>query len=322
MRSRHLAELACRYIGDSTSKVYEAFLRLLEDRIIRCFDNLEDGNNDDNNDTDHSVTTLEISSVLDPNLDLLSGISVERVETSNHRRLGSEIEDDDEAEVNGESVKDSHVRLYQIEKHLKVLGEDPRKFARRVGSRGFGEWTVDFQPLTEALIQVELENTVRARFGPLATRIVRILHVKGKLDEKRIADFALMKHKDVRSTLTIMQEAGFVDTQEIQKDYSRSSNKTLYFWFFDQSQCRRLILTDTYKAMARLLQRAKVERSKVQAVIDKAERTDVVGSEELYLSAGELTVLRDWKRLEEKLLTQLGRQDNLVALLRDFTMLP
>ena len=92
----------------------------------------------------------------------------------------------------------------------------------------------------------------------------------------------------------------------------------MYLWFYDQQRCRQLLLTDTYKAMARILQRIKVERAKVQTVIDKAERTDVVGHEEQYLSKMERQALRDWSQTEEKLLIQLGRQDNLVATLRDF----
>ncbi|KAK5012024.1 RNA polymerase III subunit C82, partial [Cryomyces antarcticus] len=65
--------------------------------------------------------------------------------------------------------------------------------------------------------------------------------------------------------------------------------------------------------------RIKVEKAKVQAVIDKAERTDVVNNEEKYLTNMERDVLREWRNTEEKLLVQLARQDDLVALFRDFT---
>lgn len=70
--------------------------------------------------------------------------------------------------------------------------------------------------------------------------------------------------------------------------------------------------------MARLIQRANVEKEKIQPLLDKAERTDVVGNEDRYLSAKERQTLRIWRSTEEKLLTQLGRQDDLVAILRDY----
>jgi DNA-directed RNA polymerase III subunit RPC3 len=180
------------------------------------------------------------------------------------------------------------------------------------------QWKVDFPRLARILIQTEIEDTVTARHERMGTRLIRILHNKGKLDEKQVSNFGMTPPKTIRSTLTGMQEAGFVEIQEVPKDTSRQPSRTMYLWFYDQQRCRQLLLTDTYKAMARILQRIKVERAKVQTVIDKAERTDVVGHEEQYLSKMERQALRDWSQTEEKLLIQLGRQDNLVATLRDF----
>ena len=70
--------------------------------------------------------------------------------------------------------------------------------------------------------------------------------------------------------------------------------------------------------MARCLQRVKVEREAVQTVIEKAERTDVVGKEEEYLGVGERVALEEWREREERLLGEVGRLDDLVAVLRDF----
>jgi len=115
-----------------------------------------------------------------------------------------------------------------------------------------------------------------------------------------------------------MQEAGYVDTQEIPRDNSRQPSRTIYLWFYDQDRMRKLVLNDVYKAMSRLLQRIKVERERVHTVIEKAERLDVRGHEDKYLTKVEREALWAWRECEEKLLVQLSRQDDLVALLRDF----
>lgn len=323
LRSQQLVDLAGRHIGETPAKVYGAFLRVVERKTPRCYDELAGGDDEDDSDTTKSrrATTLDVASMLDPAVDLNDGISSDDTAV-NGSYESADLEDDeleglpDTAEQNR---KQSHQRLSQIERHLKQLADDPRQFISWVGSRGRGEWEINFNALTETLIQFELECTIKARFGNLAARVVRILQSKGKLDEKVIADFALIRQKDVRATLTTLQEAGLVETQEVPRDQIRQSTRAMYLWFFDRDHCRRLLLVETYKSMARLLQRARVECAKVQAVIDKAERTDVVGNEDQYLSVTERQVLRGWREREEKLLTQLMRQDDLVATLRDFS---
>ncbi|KAG9566535.1 hypothetical protein KCU97_g16644, partial [Aureobasidium melanogenum] len=138
------------------------------------------------------------------------------------------------------------------------------------------------------------------------------------LDEKQVANFSLMRQKDIRSILTAMHEQGFVEAQEVPKDNTRQPSRTLFLWYFDPERCRQLLLQRTYKAQARLIQRMQHEKDVVSEVIQKAERLDVVGHEDEYLTAGDKQVLRTWREFEEKLLTQLARQDDLVALLRDF----
>ncbi|KAF4537277.1 RNA polymerase iii subunit rpc82 [Lasiodiplodia theobromae] len=286
LRTEQLVDYASRYLGETTSKVYEALLRQMEKKVHRCNDPFDQApSEDDEADSLPSVTAREVLELVDPNLDLAAGIGSQETQMN-----GDSHDSGDEEAASGS-------RLNLVKLHCSLLFEDPRRFVRWVGSRGGGEYKVDFRPLTNSLIQHELEATVLARWGPLAARIIRILHAKGKLDEKQVSTTGLMRTKEIRAALTAMQEAGVVDTQEVPKDNTRAPSRTMYFWFFDQDRCRQLILTDTFKAMARILQRIRVERAKVQA-------------------------LRTWREAEEKLLVQLGRQDDLIAILRDFRMPP
>ncbi|KAL0260408.1 RNA polymerase III subunit C82 [Diplodia seriata] len=327
LRTEQLVDYASRYLGETTSKVYEALLRQMERKVHRCNDPFDQApSEDDEADSLPSVTAREVLDILDPDLDLAAGIGNQDAQT-NGDTLDSADEDDTSmtngtARTNGTSPAAPGGRLNLVKLHCSLLFEDPRRFVRWVGSRGGGEYKVDFRPLTLSLIQHELEATVLSRWGPLAARIIRILHAKGKLDEKQVSTTGLMRTKEIRAALTAMQEAGVVETQEVPKDNTRAPSRTMYFWFFDQDRCRQLVLTDTYKAMARILQRIKVERAKVQSVIDKAERSDVVGNEDRFLTETEKRALRTWREGEEKLLVQLERQDNLVAILRDFKMPP
>ncbi|KAK7526507.1 DNA directed RNA polymerase-like protein III subunit Rpc82 [Phyllosticta citriasiana] len=315
IRTQQLVDFAEQYIGQITAQVYEAMLRQLEKKVPCCSDpyNIAPTEEDEAGALP-TVTAREVMEALDPNLDLASGIGTPQDADT--------PEEDSSASPapNGTNALANSARITLIKQHISLLCEDPRRFVRWVGSRGGGEYKVDFRPLSNTLLQRELENIVTARWGPLATRLIRILYAKGRLDEKQVSQFSMQRTKEIRADLTRMQEAGFVDTQEVPKDNTRAPARTMYLWFFDADQTRQLVLTDTYKAMARALQRVRHERARVAAVIEKAERTDVVGNEDRFLSATERAALRGWREREERVLVQLARMDDLVAVLRDFRL--
>lgn len=226
---------------------------------------------------------------------------------------------DEDDGTNGRTSFEHRRRMSKIKQHLHLLAEDPLEFVQIVEKYGeLNEWAVDFAALTEQLRQLELENTITSRFGPAAARMVRIFLDKGKLDEKQITNLGLIHQKQMRAVLTIMHEAGHLELQEVPRDNSRQPSRTMYLWYFEPERCRQLVLEETYKAMARCLQRVKVERLAIQALIDKAERTDVVGKEEQYLSINERVVLSRWREKEARLLGEVGRLDDLAGVLRDY----
>ena len=217
------------------------------------------------------------------------------------------------------SLNDSNVGYNIVQQHLLLLAEHPFQFVthhRRRHNRP-ESWDVDFSHVVDRIRLVELEHIIVSRYEREGLRIVRILQEKGKLDEKSIGSFALMPQKQMRSLLTRMHEAGHLELQEVPRDLQRLPSRTIFLWFFDAHRCCRKVLEETYKTMARCLQRIKAEREAIQGVIDKAARTDVVGKEEEFLSVDERTALEAWREKEERLLGEVGRLDELVCVLRD-----
>ena len=70
--------------------------------------------------------------------------------------------------------------------------------------------------------------------------------------------------------------------------------------------------------MGNLVRRARVEKESVRGVVEKSERTDVVGREKELLGAGELEALARWREKERRIWGEVGRLDELVGVLRDF----
>jgi DNA-directed RNA polymerase III subunit RPC3 len=209
--------------------------------------------------------------------------------------------------------------MQDIKKHLQLLAESTPPLLIQTGTRGLGEYAVPFDPLIRHVRLVELESLILSRFGPCALRITRILAEKGsKLDEKTISNLALVKQKEIRVTLTAMHEGGFLDLQEVPRDNSRAPSRTIYLWYYDPDRVRLRVLEDVYKCMARTLQRSRSEREALQGLLAKAERSDVKGNEETFLTNSERLALRTWGEKEERLLVQLGRLERLVGVFRDF----
>ncbi|RFU32687.1 hypothetical protein B7463_g3665, partial [Scytalidium lignicola] len=215
-------------------------------------------------------------------------------------------------------AQDRQNKVMQLRNHLMLLAGDSHRFIRKCGSRGEGEWTVDFQPLVEYLKEIELDTILLESFGRTGHRLARILRKRGKLDEKHFPALALMKQKDVRTKLVEMQMAGVVDIQEVPRDNNRTPARTLFLWYFDTDRVHSVILEKFYKTMSRLFQRIQVEKSKSDQIQSLAERTDVRGHEEGTLTGVQLKELRKLRAKEELLLAQVGKLDELIGIFQDY----
>ena len=188
-----------------------------------------------------------------------------------------------------------------LTQHLLLLAHHPYEFLHHLPATLSAEegWSIDIHALSKHLLIHSLTRTVTAKFGPLAHRLVRILHQKGKLDEKTLTTLSLMNQKTMRRLLSELNGEGFIELQEVPKDTQRAPMKTMFFWFFDEERCRKRVLEMTYKTMCRLLQRISVERAKVKETVEKSERVDVQGHEDEFLGEGEKEALAGWRAREE-----------------------
>ncbi len=340
LRSQRLQKLAKRLLGSATGAVYGALLQALEDKVCSVRGESDESAKDDAEKVLPSADLSQIAELLDPNIDL--GSSIRGVGTSKRLPNGTgtngkrkhaidnefaeigikpEISEseDDEPTTNGLSSYRNHAkRVKMIEAHLLLLQEHSKEFCKRARAGSTStEWGVDFETLTDGLIQAELDTTIVARFGSTHLRVVRLLRERGKLEEKQVASFAMTRIKDVRAVLTELQSESLAEAQELPKDNQRQPSRTTYLWYFDPQRAQSLILQQTYKAMARTLQRIPVERERFRTIIEKAERTDIKGQEQEKLETHERQLLREWREIEERLLTQVSRMDEVVMILRD-----
>lgn len=344
-RNHFLADMAERFVGPVTAKVYTAALRVLSRKVMRCIDPLDQEDNEDSDDEEHAETgpALRIGQIeeeLDPDLDLRLGLADKPIKpevngmNGNHHADGesedaNENDDDDDDEnqglfVNGGNHGAGFARKSSVEKlsrldlvqyHLELLAEDPRGFIKQGPGK---DWHIPMLTLVRRLQQLELENTVHGRFGTLSASVLRILKENGKLEEKQVSNIGMVPARETRSALSTLLKANIIESQEIPRDTNRSVTKAAYLYSYTPLYARQQLLAETYKAMHRLLLRIEHERQMFATVIDKAERSDVRDHVQKWFSPEEKNTLQKWWDREQKLLAQVSRCDDLVALLRDY----
>lgn len=322
MRTEQLVQLVEQRLGPVTAHIYQTMLRLLETNTARCYEEYPepltaaDEGGDNQVDPKHLVTARDVAKKVSKDLDICEGLdpnAVVQITRKGHVRTANILSQP--IDPSTLSV-DEKTRI--IDKHIQLLSEDPTHFVTWHSRAGYSQWHIEFEEIAKQLIQTEIENTVSARKGSLGVKLLRALRKKGKLDERAACNTMMMSAADIRGIVNDLTVQGIVQTQEIPKVERREAKHSLHLIWYDRQRAREKLLHDTYKGMVRILQRIQFEREKVQPLLSKAERSDVVGNEEKWLSKGELDALRKWKEVQEKLSLQLFREDELVATLRDF----
>ncbi|KAA8647560.1 putative DNA directed RNA polymerase III subunit Rpc82 [Aspergillus tanneri] len=321
LRNRRFLDLAEQGVSSVTSQVYDCLLRRIEYQTKKCRENTEIPREGEEGEHYSAPVALSaLSEDVDPYLDLAASIGPMEISQPVNRRGKRPLDDTVNGAGHGmpNGLPSGVNRTYEIDQHLSLLAQPPHNLTSKRMVSGLITWTVEFRYLARKLRHLELERMIEARYGDVALRVIRVLHAKGKLDEKRLQEISLLPFKDLRQVLASMQSGGFVDLQEVPRDAQRQPSRTIYLWYYDPDRIRSSVLEDTYKTMSRCLQRLRFERNRLKEFLEKTERSDVKGNEERYLSEAELTLLEQWKAKEALLLGEVARLDEMVAVMRDY----
>lgn len=246
--------------------------------------------------------------------------------TNGHSFDDDEMENDHHETTNGVNGTKSKVkfsdtgpaklsRKEHFRQHLLMLCESEHNFLRHCAME---QWTVDFELLLRSLQVMELDAVIRRSVGLNGLRLVRILRRVGKMDEKTLPTLALMPKSDVQQVMLKMQMLGFADIQEVPRDNNRTPARTLFLYWTDTDRCLERMLDNTYKTMLRCLQRLEVQRRMEASVLDTVKRDDVRGREKEVMHERYYNRFVRVMDIQEKLLVQVMRLDNVVGTLRDF----
>jgi DNA-directed RNA polymerase III subunit RPC3 len=342
MRNRRLHRLASKVLGTELGCLYDIVLWLVELRTTRCYDPLEINSNNEEPDKltmqeSPTVTLQQIQQEIvrrprpefdeifgsKPNGDISQSINGVNGHTSGDD-ISSDSEEDGPVQKRRQLSKQvdpspsGHLnsRLKKIESYLEILCASPERFLRR---RGAG-YVVPYGRLTPLLMEETLYDHIASHpsLGTQCARIVRILAWVGNCDEKMVSDRAMIALAEARQFLTRLWNFGLIDVYPVARDNQRTASRSIYIYRFDFTAVRVKIIGDCYKSMFNLLRTLQEAKRKAHFVLEKAERSDVKGNEDKYLTAGEQEALRRVRKKEDRILMHIDALDDLVGALRDW----
>lgn len=216
--------------------------------------------------------------------------------------------------TNGNHAEETEITMDDIEAELLHMTEGPFHFLSNMGTSTF---QIDKLALDHWVRKEETLRVMDSRFDAPAPRILRILIDKGKLEEKTLQEIGLLGAKELRQSLSVLKQMGYLDLQDVPRNPTRLPNQTVFLWSYEPLRVASLVLEQVYTAMVRMLQFLSLERTKIEGTLNKLEREDVKGREEEALPSGELTILSRFRKTELWVWAELHRLDTTVAILRD-----
>lgn len=299
-----LVSSAARKVGNVSAKVYAVLMSSLEPALYsqKVFGKAS---------SDACVTTASLIGKL--NIDELSEafIGVKELKEPTPKRLKPENE--------SFAISINLSAAEAVNHHLRLLEEAGIKFCHRVGDRGSGEWSVNFEDVCQGLKKDTLDMIIQQSFGGPAARLVRLIRSTGRMDEKMLTNKTLLPSTEIRHHMSTLHFYGLVDCQEVPRPSERNAQKRSHYLWHHRPQWAYIRTTELlYKQLSDLCDDLSNLRGNFSTLLTKLEREDVRSNPEAFLTDKEKQELLEFRRREQELIATQMRIDRCVRIFRDY----
>jgi DNA-directed RNA polymerase III subunit RPC3 len=119
--------------------------------------------------------------------------------------------------------------------------------------------------------QAQVLAVVGRRFGDTARRIWHMLRLEGQLEQKAVAEKAMVPNAEAREALYAMLRDGYLGLQDIPRNNDRAPSKTFYTWRADLGSASSRLATQLYRTAGNLLARLTRETEARAALTEMIE---------------------------------------------------
>ncbi|EDO19254.1 hypothetical protein Kpol_1050p114 [Vanderwaltozyma polyspora DSM 70294] len=195
-----------------------------------------------------------------------------------------------------------------INGHLKLLATSKIPFLRESKP---GVYHVPYSELMPALRSSIYDYIIVSTLGPSAMRVRRCIVENKLVSEKVINSTALMKEKDIRSTISSLIQYNVVEIQEVPRTTDRAASRAVFLFRSKERHSYDFMKQNLSWNIANLLYKNDRLKEENFTLLTKANRDDVKGRESELLLPSELNQL---KMVNERELNVFSRVSRLLAL--------
>ena len=169
-----------------------------------------------------------------------------------------------------------------------------------------------------------VEGVVMQKFGDRGCRIFRLLLAKRMLEQKQVADAAMLPIRDAREELYKLMKEELVSVQEVPKTSDRAPARTFYLFYIDLPAVLRNITAEMYRSLSNIRARLEHElrqEEEVLGLLDAVADKDNENSSSytsLILTSTQRHQVEQVRKTAILLETLMGRLDDLIALFDNF----
>lgn len=255
----------------------------------------------DNSSSMNKKVKTENSGISSLEQSLLSSIPEEDIEELNDEDDNSDIDFDLEADNNSDDVHPVSV----VNGLMKVLANyNDVPFLKELQP---GTFYVPFSLVLPHLKSTIYDSIISTSLGPSALRIHRGIIDNRLATEKILSNTALMKEKDIRSTIGELVKYNAVEIQELPRTNDRAAARAVFLFKFNKKHSYDFIKKNITWNLANLLFKNESLKNENLTLLTKANREDVKGKELELLLPSEVNQLKMVNERELNVYTRLSR---------------
>lgn len=191
-----------------------------------------------------------------------------------------------------------------IQGHLKLLAKSSMPFLQESKP---GVYHIPYTKLMESLRSTNYNYLIASTLGPSAMRICRCIAANKLVSEKVINSTALMKEKDIRSTISSLIKYNVVEIQEVPRTVDRSAARAVFLFRIKEKHSYAFMRQNLEWNIANLLHKKETLKENNATLLMKANREDVKGREAELLLPSELNQLKMIKERELNAYVRISR---------------
>lgn len=327
-RSKQLVQLARTRVGSIPSQVYNIVFQLTEQKSLPPVDPLtqtgllQDLDEAKSINEEHELleeknagltfSAIDIAKYLPESLDLRNTLTTtlrnkrgadsndqlptKKLKTEdgflipslpNGQQEQEEDDNDDGDPIDEEDSNPHSVSL--VNGHLKLLASTSIPFLKEVRP---GVFYVPYTKVIPILKTLTYDYVIASTLGPSAMRICRCIRENNLVSEKFINSTALMKEKDIRTTIGSLIKYNVIEIQEVPRTADRAASRAVFLFRSKEIHAYNFMKQNFAWNLANLIHKKERLKEDNSTLLAKANRDDVKGKETELLLPSELNQLK------------------------------